>query len=109
MKRLLFLLLTIGFGAILMYGCLSRHIVITETRTIIVPKQELSPSDIYVDVRKWSVREWGEHPKLVQALVDAGYQDEVRHAINQKLFNEIFQPIRDQPWYDKKKKKPKGE
>lgn len=75
MTRIVSILAVLILGAALMYGALSSHVVRTSKGWLWLSKDELSLRDTYVDIRKWSAKDFDEHPAVVKRLIDTGHAD----------------------------------
>lgn len=100
MRRLIGLIFAVGLGAVAMFLAFSVHIVRTESDWHFVKKQKTEFADCFADVREWDAREWGQHPQLKKALVQAGKGEIIKEDPQEFLFN-VFDPWqnarRDQP------------
>ncbi|HEY7090982.1 MAG TPA: hypothetical protein VH518_22995 [Tepidisphaeraceae bacterium] len=76
------LLLLVGWGL----AALSLHVIRTpaEIPITLVPKENFSVRDTYVDTTKWSIDDVGKHPALVEKLVRTGKADVLQHVIPDK-------------------------
>lgn len=84
-------LLVLG-GGLTYYG-LGHHIVRTEQRTVVVPKDQLELADTYADIRGWSARDFSRHPKLTEALMARGYGELMAEGRLESLGNVIEDTI----------------
>lgn len=60
------------FGAGLMAGAFSLHIVRADDGWHWVSNQDSHVTACYADVREWTAKDWSGHPRLAAALVEAG-------------------------------------
>lgn len=90
MRRLLTLLIAAAVGGGAVFTAFQFHIVRTEQRVIFVRKPQADWHDAYVDVRGWTLHEWGEHPTLSRNLVTSGHGDVVRRSATGDLFRGLF-------------------
>ena len=67
---ILVILVLIGFGFVF----LTYHVVTTDSGKLLVKKQGLRFSEIFVDIRGWQSEDLDNHPKLTDALLAAGHQ-----------------------------------
>ena len=67
---ILVILVLIGFG----FFFLTYHVVTTDSGKLLVKKQGLRFSEIFVDIRGWQSEDLDNHPKLTDALLAAGHQ-----------------------------------
>ena len=77
MKKLISIIFWVLVGMALMYGMLSHHIVRTEERWLLVPKDRIELRDTYVNMRGWTSKDLQEHPQVVRALVENNHKDVV--------------------------------
>jgi len=54
----------------------------TTERVIIIPKDQISFEDTFVDTRKWTLADAANHPKVVQRLIDTGKADRIAHVLD---------------------------
>jgi hypothetical protein len=50
-----------------------------QSKLIVVPKNELSINDTYVDARSWNMQEATNHPLLIMRIIYAGKADEMKY------------------------------
>jgi len=72
------LLLLVGWGL----AALSVHVVRTPDRIALLPKEELTPFDAYVDTREWTLDDVAHHPGLVAKLVRSNRQALLSHVVD---------------------------
>ncbi len=77
MKKLISIIFWVLVGMGLMYGMLRHHIVRTEERWLLVPKDQIELRDTYVNMSGWNSKDLQEHPQVVKALVENGHRDVV--------------------------------
>jgi hypothetical protein len=58
----------VGFG-------FKYHVVYTNDGLVLVPKQQATFADLYVDIRSWKQSDWQAHPELARSLVTHGRSD----------------------------------
>jgi hypothetical protein len=61
--------------SLVLYWPASHHVVRTAEGVIVLSKRFLTYHDTYVDVRRWSSRDYDAHPALKRALIEQGYRD----------------------------------
>jgi hypothetical protein len=59
-------------------------------RVLVVPKDRLTFSATYVDLRTWGPQEVSEHPEFVVRLIEAGHADAIAHAMESSLLNRLI-------------------
>ena len=72
MRKLIGTVFVFGLGMVAMWTAMNFHFVKTDSDWFLVRKQEVRFADCFVDVGKWDVAEWDEHPELKESLVKAG-------------------------------------
>jgi hypothetical protein len=60
------------------------YVVRTPSKFIIVTKDQLGYRDTYVDTRKWTLPDDGNHPALVARLIHLGRTDVLAHTVDVK-------------------------
>ena len=78
MGRLFWLFAGAAIGAGLMYGAYNYHVLKTDKGFELVPKRTPSLSDVYLDVSKFTMADWGSHPELSSDVMAA----EKSHLLN---------------------------
>lgn len=81
LARLGWCLFGIFLGAGLSVAAYNYHVVRTEGNWLIVARTEPTLVDTYVDIRKWSLQNWREHPRLARALVKAGHGKVIQQSV----------------------------
>ncbi len=71
MGRFFWLLLGFAIGGSAIYGAFNYHVVKADPGFELVPKHTASLSEIYVDIRNFSVSDWAAHPALSADIVAA--------------------------------------
>jgi hypothetical protein len=94
-RRLLFAALLIVLGGVLTYFSLGYHYVRTDDGWLMVPKTEMHFNDTFVDIREWSLRDYREHPELVEALVEDGHADVIPDQLTEQLREALDSLFRD--------------
>lgn len=72
-----------------MYVACSYHIVVTEERTLLVPRTVPRLTDSFADIRTWRLKDWKNHPDLARALVRGGHLDLVQEELSDRLLGEL--------------------
>lgn len=90
MRRLLLIMLGMCLGGTLVYCGFNYHVVRTSERVLLVPKVQASLSEVYVDPRQWTPRDWQAHPRVARALLAAGHGELVRASASEGLLREFF-------------------
>jgi hypothetical protein len=80
MRRIFYLIVGVAVGGAAMWGAFNYHFLRTAEGVTYVPKQSANLSDVYLDVRDWSLADWKQHPAVVQALVANGRTELVANA-----------------------------
>jgi hypothetical protein len=58
-------------GATLMYGAMHYHLVRGEDGVFMVPKVTSDLSDVYVDIRGFTLEDWKQHKPLAAAIMNS--------------------------------------
>lgn len=92
------------FGAIIGGGATAAvhhaHLVQTEDRWLVVPRPSVKLNDVYVDVRKWTAKDWLNHRELARDMEKAGYAEFLRpetaeHDPEEESVDRVSQAIDD--------------
>jgi len=68
MSRFLFGMIT---GAVLLYAAMHYHVVRGDQGVFLVPKISNNLSDVYVDIRDFTLDDWTRHKPLAAAIMKA--------------------------------------
>lgn len=90
---LISLVIGILIGCCLMMVAFSYHIVVAEDTTLFVPKQNAEISNVYVDIRKWTSKDWSENPDISAAMVKAGHSDRIKTTVASDLIDGLFRGL----------------
>ena len=90
-RLLVFLLLVGGWGL----SAAALHIVQAPGRVIIVPKDHLSFSEIYVDTRNWTMDDVANHPTVVKRLLERGKADALQHVAPDTSGEKLVRSLQD--------------
>jgi hypothetical protein len=76
------LLLLVGWGL----AALSLHVIRTpgDIPISLVPKENFSLRDTYVDTTQWTIDDVSQHPALVSKLLRVGKSDLIKHVVTDK-------------------------
>lgn len=82
---------TFVFGAVaggaLVYTSLHFHLVRATDGIHLIRKTETRLAETYVDIRDFRPRDWLNHPRIAQAILQADREDLMRSAADQSLLN----------------------
>lgn len=95
MFKLFFLLLFVGGWAL---AAASLHVVRTPnniTTVSLLPKNDLTFDDTYVDTRQWTMKDVPQHRDLVRRLLTTGKSDVLAHLANAKDSRDISGQLAD--------------
>ncbi len=81
-------------GAGLMFGALNYHVVKTNEKVHLIPKQKASLRETYVDVRDFSPQQWTEHPELAAAIMTAGKPEIMQGSAMQSIHGAVDSAVR---------------
>jgi hypothetical protein len=91
-------------GIILMGVSYQYHFVFSEQGLLVVPKPRPSLSDVYADIRGWSLEDWVAHPDLARALIADGRDELVRGSVVDAALDKLFptssDDARDETWHE---------
>ncbi len=87
MRKLIGTVVCFGLGMVAMWVAMHFHFVKTDSDWFLVRKHEVRFADCYVDVAKWDVAEWVEHPQLKESLEKAGRGDLIRRSETEELID----------------------
>jgi hypothetical protein len=62
-------------GCLLMGLAYEYHFVRSDEGFVMVPKTQSALKNVYVDIRGWSLEDWGEHPDVARSLIQDGRSD----------------------------------
>ena len=97
MRKLFVLVFGALFGGAGVWFSYNYHVVKSEKETLCVPKQRPALTDIYCDIRKWSIAEWKQHPDLASDLVKHGRSELVIDSTAKNLFDDFTRPFSTSP------------
>lgn len=95
MLKLFFLLLFAGGWAL---SAAALHVVRTPANVLtvtVLPKNELSFDDTYVDTREWTMQDVPKHNDLVRRLITTGKSDVVAHVADPKSSRDVATQLAD--------------
>lgn len=90
MRRLFTLIVAAGIGAGAVFTAFQFHVVRTDERVLLIKKPQADWHEAYVDVRNWTIRDWGDHPNLSRNLIASGHGDVVRRSAADEIFRGLF-------------------
>jgi hypothetical protein len=73
------------------------HCVMSEEGFLIVPKSQSSLSDVYVDIREWSITDWGDHPEVARALIADGRSELVKASVADDTLKKLLPSLGSEP------------
>lgn len=97
MRKFLVLVFGALFGGGGVWFGYNYHVVKSEKEWLCVPKQRPALTDIYCDIRQWSVSEWKQHADLASDLVKHGRGELVVDTTAQSLFDDIKRKLSPSP------------
>lgn len=97
MKSLWLFLGGIGTGFLLMGLSYEYHFVMSDQGFLIVPKTQSALKNIYVDIREWSLKDWGNHPDVARALIQDGRSDLITTGAAQNALEQLIPPLKPDP------------
>jgi len=93
MKSLWLFLAGMAFGLLLMALSYEYHFVMSDEGFLIVPKSESSLSNVYVDIRDWTLSDWGDHPEIARALIADGRSELVQTSVADDTLERLLPPL----------------
>ncbi|MDG2389115.1 MAG: hypothetical protein P8M30_07330 [Planctomycetaceae bacterium] len=97
MKSLWLFLGGLFSGLLLMGLSYEYHFVMSEEGFLIVPKSQSSLSKVYVDIRDWSITDWGDHPEVARALIADGRSDLVKASVADETLKKLLPSLGSEP------------
>jgi hypothetical protein len=73
------------------------HFVMSDEGFLIVPKTQSALKNIYVDIRNWSLKDWGEHPDVARALIQDGRSELITTGAARNTLEQLVPPLSDNP------------
>lgn len=105
MNRIIIFTIGIVCGTVATTAVHHSHLVRTDENWIIVPRTGVTLKDAYADVRKWTVKDWRDHPELTRNLVKAGHAEIIGSEVSERLLDDLLpqsrvseQPRDDLEW-----------
>ena len=87
--------LTSGF--LLMGLSYEYHFVRSDDGFLIVPKTQSSLRNIYVDIRDWSLEDWGDHADVARALIQDGRSELITIGATQNALEQLIPSLSENP------------
>lgn len=84
-------------GVLLMGLSYDYHLVRTGDGFLVIPKTQSALKNIYVDIRNWSLQDWGAHPDVARALIQDGRSDLITTGIAEDALEQLIPPPPDNP------------
>ena len=97
MKKLWIFLGGLAAGLIIMGLSYEYHFVMSDDGFLFVPKSQASLKDVYVDIREWTISDWGDHPQVAKALIADGRDDLVTTSITEGALQEVLPGLGEEP------------
>lgn len=72
MKSVWLFLSGLVVGVILMGVAYRYHFVLSDEGFVVISKPQSTLSDVYADIRGWTLKDWTEHSELAKALIADG-------------------------------------
>lgn len=87
--------IVLAIGGFLVYYGMGHHVVKTDQGYITMPKEEMSISNTFADIREWEREDFEEHPEITTALLKNGYEDLVPVTSSERIKDWIKDKARD--------------
>ena len=82
-------------GAVVVYGAQNYHLVRANSGFHLVPKNEATFAEAYVDTRTFTPEDWQQHPRLAADIVQAGKQHLLADAAIEHVVQETQETLRE--------------
>ena len=73
------------------------HFVMSDDGFLVIPKTQSALKNIYVDIRDWSLQDWGDHPDVARALIQNGRSEMITTGATQNAIEQLIPPLSDDP------------
>lgn len=84
-------------GFLLMGLSYEYHFVMSDEGFLIVPKTHSALKNIYVDIRAWSLEDWGKHPDVARALIQDGRSELITTGTAQNALKQVIPQLSENP------------
>ena len=100
MKSVWLFLGGLATGILLMMLSYEYHFVRSGEGFLVVPKTQSALKNIYVDIRGWSLEDWGDHPDVARALIQDGRSELVTSGAAHNALEQLIPKLTDNPESD---------
>ncbi len=97
MRKLFGFLFAVMLGGGGVWFSYNYHLVRTEKEWLVVSRQRTALTDVFCDVRAWTVTDWKQHSDLASDLVKHGRGDLVLDTSARGLLDELMKPFTSSP------------
>lgn len=84
-------------GFLLMGLAYEYHFVRSDEGFLVVPKTQSALKNVYVDIRDWSLKDWGDHSDVARALIQDGRSDLITTGAARDALQQLIPPLPDNP------------
>ena len=84
-------------GFLLMGASYEYHFVMSDEGFLIVPKTQSALKNVYVDIRGWSLQDWGQHPDVARALIQDGRSELITTGTAQNTLEQLIPQLSENP------------
>jgi hypothetical protein len=84
-------------GFLLMGVSYEYHFVMSDEGFLIVPKTRSALKNIYVDIRGWSLQDWGKHPDVARALIQDGRSELITTGTAENTLEQMIPQLSEKP------------
>lgn len=93
MRSLWFFLGGILTGCLLVGLAYEYHFVMSDQGFLVVPKTQSALKNVYVDIRDWSLEDWGDHADVARALIQDGRSELITTGTAQDALEQLIPPL----------------
>ena len=95
MRRIGTFLIGVIFGGLVVFTSLNYHVLKTDEGLYLIPKLESGFGQAYVDIRKFGVPDWTEHPALAEAIIKSDKSHLLKEAAGSAVRNTVRSALND--------------
>ncbi|MEX1229689.1 MAG: hypothetical protein WEB58_05595 [Planctomycetaceae bacterium] len=82
-------------GGAIVFAGFHNHLVRTNEKWFIVPRENVAFEDAFVDMRSWKPGDWADHPQFAKDMVAAGYGELVIQTTTKNLIDDVIEQAAD--------------
>ena len=84
-------------GVLLMGFSYDYHFVRSDEGFLIIPKTQSALKNVYVDIRGWSLGDWGDHSDVARALIQDGRSELITTGVTENSLEQLIPPLSADP------------